>query len=259
MIRKHTFRAALAIALFFSSPLAAQEEDIYIMSPFEVSVEDSGYSYPETLAGTRIRTSLKDLGSSISVNYSPAVTLRKRADFITLRLHLVNDARLSDLRLTEIRATVHDILESAEKDGRIALQYPRGTITKENFHVNPESIGNDTTTFDVFLALPLGEKDHADKLTDELIAFAKSLKVEGRTLIEVGKPGLSVKNPERFRGELLAAIATDLENVRVAFGPTTRFFLGGTDCRMKVNAVSADEVELSLPYSFTILSQDFPD
>ncbi|MFA5257785.1 MAG: TonB-dependent receptor plug domain-containing protein [Opitutales bacterium] len=43
-------------------------EDVYVLSPFEVSVErDAGYVATETLAGTRIRTDLRDVGSAISV------------------------------------------------------------------------------------------------------------------------------------------------------------------------------------------------
>ncbi|ACB75777.1 TonB-dependent receptor plug domain-containing protein [Opitutus terrae] len=44
------------------------EEDLVVLSPFEVRAEtDRGYAATETLAGTRIRTELKDVGSAISV------------------------------------------------------------------------------------------------------------------------------------------------------------------------------------------------
>ena len=47
---------------------SAPSEETIVLSPFEVSAtEDSGYSAKSTLAGTRIRTELKDVGSSISV------------------------------------------------------------------------------------------------------------------------------------------------------------------------------------------------
>jgi hypothetical protein len=49
-----------------SSP--APKDDVVLLSPFEVStVKDTGYQATETLAGTRIRTDLKDVGSAISV------------------------------------------------------------------------------------------------------------------------------------------------------------------------------------------------
>ncbi len=44
------------------------DEDTVVLSPFEVTAtEDSGYAATETLAGTRIRTELRDVGGAISV------------------------------------------------------------------------------------------------------------------------------------------------------------------------------------------------
>jgi outer membrane receptor protein involved in Fe transport len=64
---------ALPLFLVLVSALAvsksvAQEEEVYELSPFSVDASDqSGYTATHTLAGTRIRTQLKDLGSAISV------------------------------------------------------------------------------------------------------------------------------------------------------------------------------------------------
>ena len=45
-----------------------EEQELLILSPFEVSGQkDTGYQATETLAGTRIRTQLKDVASSISI------------------------------------------------------------------------------------------------------------------------------------------------------------------------------------------------
>ena len=46
----------------------AEAEEVMVLSPFEVKAEeDNGYVATETLAGTRIRTDLKDVASAISV------------------------------------------------------------------------------------------------------------------------------------------------------------------------------------------------
>jgi len=46
----------------------SEEEDVLVLSPFEVNAEeDNGYVATATLAGTRIRTDLKDVASAISV------------------------------------------------------------------------------------------------------------------------------------------------------------------------------------------------
>jgi outer membrane receptor protein involved in Fe transport len=51
-----------------ATPPAEGEEEVVVLTPFEVrSNADNGYQATETLAGTRIRTQLKDVGSSISV------------------------------------------------------------------------------------------------------------------------------------------------------------------------------------------------
>ena len=67
------FSGLLGIAVASSSAqMNAQEldidDDVYELSPFEVSTtSDIGYLATSTLAGTRLNTSLKDVGSAISV------------------------------------------------------------------------------------------------------------------------------------------------------------------------------------------------
>ena len=70
------WKSLAAVLVAVSPGLVAQEQpasddmdsDVYILSPFVVqSSEDMGYRADATLAGTRIRTELKDVGSAISV------------------------------------------------------------------------------------------------------------------------------------------------------------------------------------------------
>ena len=227
------FCAVITLTSF--APLKAGDVDIVYLSPFEVSENTEAY------------------GRSIP-DAKPAITLRKKADFITLRLNLVNDSRLSGLRLTEIRSTVRKALEQTEDNGKIILQNERGILDKNNFRVSPKEKNNDTSEFELYLALPLSSDDSADKLTDQLITFAQSLKGEGRTLIYLGQPGLSIKNAERFRAELVGAIATDVGKVRSAFGKDAQVIISGLDQRLTIKAVSVDEVDISLNYNFTVTS-----
>lgn len=51
-----------------AAPAKAEAEEVLVLSPFEVNAEeDSGYIATQTLAGTRIRTDLRDVASAISV------------------------------------------------------------------------------------------------------------------------------------------------------------------------------------------------
>ncbi|MEO7414830.1 MAG: TonB-dependent receptor plug domain-containing protein [Opitutaceae bacterium] len=75
--RGRAFALTSALCLVTGARLAAQvipatapkeEEKPVVLSPFVVdSSEDTGYSAKDTIAGTRIRTELKDVGSAISV------------------------------------------------------------------------------------------------------------------------------------------------------------------------------------------------
>ncbi len=62
----------LALGLAYLAPLHGQqtpeEEEVFELSPFTVDgSEDTGYRATSTLAGTRLKSSLKDVGASISV------------------------------------------------------------------------------------------------------------------------------------------------------------------------------------------------
>ncbi|PTY07096.1 TonB-dependent receptor [Opitutaceae bacterium EW11] len=60
---------ALAMAQSATTESEEKHEDVVVLSPFEVSAEQqsSGYSTATTLAGNRLNTDLKDLGTSLSV------------------------------------------------------------------------------------------------------------------------------------------------------------------------------------------------
>jgi len=67
------FKGLLTLAVAGSSNISAQEGEndegqVYELSPFSVdSSEDTGYRATTTLAGTRLNTNLRDIGSAISV------------------------------------------------------------------------------------------------------------------------------------------------------------------------------------------------
>ena len=80
-MRSRSLRTVLGVLLVSAAalwPVAAQtpgsgatppeDEEAILLSPFEVSSEASqGYRATDTLAGTRIRTDLRDVGGAISV------------------------------------------------------------------------------------------------------------------------------------------------------------------------------------------------
>src|SRR5688572_21987510 len=49
------------------SPADTPQEDMLVLSPFEVNPDDNGYLASSAQSGTRLRTDLRDIPSSISV------------------------------------------------------------------------------------------------------------------------------------------------------------------------------------------------
>ena len=85
-----------------TTPAAAPEQDqeIVVLSPFEVnSSKDTGYQATETLAGTRIRTDLRDVASAISVVTKELMTDIGATDNATL-LQYTTNAEVAGTRST---------------------------------------------------------------------------------------------------------------------------------------------------------------
>ena len=87
--------SALILAFCAAVPLNAQDDDsddeVYELSPFTISAEDNnGYRATSTLAGTRLKTNLKDLGSAISVVTPEFLEDTGATDVGTLFVHTSN-------------------------------------------------------------------------------------------------------------------------------------------------------------------------
>ena len=71
--------------------MSAQEEDIYVLSPFEIQAsQEDGYLATSTFAGTRVNTPLEDLGASISVHTQQFMEDLGVTDIETLLVYSLN-------------------------------------------------------------------------------------------------------------------------------------------------------------------------
>src|SRR5688572_22524356 len=72
--------AALALSAANVFAAEAPQDEVVTLSPFEVTADDAvGYQATSTLAGTRIRTSLNDVASPISVFTGELMSISERA------------------------------------------------------------------------------------------------------------------------------------------------------------------------------------
>jgi len=112
---------------------ADADEDLYVLSPFEVnSSKDAGYAATETLAGTRIRTDLKDVGSAISVVTKELMNDIGATDSSTL-LQYTTNAEVAGTRGTYTGlGTGVTLDESASLINRTGGQRVRGLTSADN-------------------------------------------------------------------------------------------------------------------------------
>ena len=62
------FLLPVAVPLAIQAQEDEDEEDVFELSPFSVEAsEDDGYMAQTTLAGSRVRTSVRDIGASIAI------------------------------------------------------------------------------------------------------------------------------------------------------------------------------------------------
>ncbi len=80
-----------SVTAVYAQDPALEEEEVVLLSPFEVSSERNvGYMALDTLAGTRIRTDLRDVGSSISVFTAEFMQDVGATDSLTLLTYAVS-------------------------------------------------------------------------------------------------------------------------------------------------------------------------
>jgi hypothetical protein len=98
-----------------------------------------------------------------------------------------------------------------------------------------------------------GDPARAESIVRNLQAFVKDATRVGRTEIDaVGETALGMTKPERYRYELIAAIARDTGQAMQALGLQCRVELDGLSSRIEWQRVSVAELLLYIPHTMTI-------
>src|SRR5262245_57246684 len=130
-------------------------------------------------------------GSRISGDdYSqmPAVTIRKRADFLVQPISLTNDTRDKDARRTELYQTVRDLVADAAKKPGMALGYGEDfliPVTAQDYEI-PLHGGSrpDTSATELYVKLALTPADDVARSLAMLATFIEKARMSGRTEID---------------------------------------------------------------------------
>jgi hypothetical protein len=206
----------------------------------------------ETIVVTGSRISYRDLLDT------PAVSITRPADYLLLSITLVNDTRSEDSRRNEIYATIQKMLHQTGK--RFQLEYGGDAfiseLTDQNYRIPLEKDEKraDVNKVSLYVRTSInGDAGKAEELTQALHDFVTKAERVGRTEIEPDKEtALSLARPERFRYELIKAIADDTEKVRATLGAGCDVSLDGLSSRIEWHRVSASELMLEIPYKMEI-------
>ena len=187
---------------------------------------------------------------------SPAVGLRRVADFAIQPVKVTGDTRDADLRHQEIYETIARAIGLANSYG---VELAFGDVV-----VEPLTLANyrsltldkderpDTNKAQLLVKAKLSGND-AREATARIDRFLKALKPVGRALVEpTDDMTLSVVAPDQYRAEIAKIIATDASATAVKFGPDYAVEVRGLNRPVEWSRASLTEVFLYVPYELVI-------
>lgn len=187
---------------------------------------------------------------------SPAVGLRRVADFAVQPVKVTDDTRDADVRHEEIYDTIGRAIGLANSYG---VELAFGDVV-----VEPLTLGNyrsltldkddrpDTNKVDLLVKAKLSGTDARDA-TARIDRFLKALKPVGRSLVDpIGDMTLSVVAPDQYRGEIGKIVAADAVAMAAKFGPDYAVEVRGLNRPVEWSRASLTEVFLYVPYELVI-------
>ena len=230
------------ISFFISIHLVAQE-DVFALSPFVVEL-DEGYLANNTLAGTRVRTSV--------YSQEAPVKLRRKADSVTMSISLKNNSRKAIERNDEIMGTVSAIIEKADSIDNIRAHNGSISLSTRNRKVGLFKSTDESSEVTIYILGDLKDGDNVYDMTSKLKKFLEEIQPVGNTTIEEGNIGLSIRNPQSYRNEILGLILNDISNIKEQLGGYVDMNISGLDSSVLVKQANESEVDLYISYSFSL-------
>jgi hypothetical protein len=202
-----------------------------------------------TVVGTRI--SYDDLLDT------PAVSITRPGDFLLQSIVMSNDSRDSALRRRELHETVLQMISAAGGRYRILYEdeYPIA-LNRENYQIELDNDDKrpDTNRVDLKVQVDIGgDPAQAQSIIAAMRRFIRGTNKVGRTEIDVkGETALVMNRPERFRYEIIDAIAKDSKKLMDAMALDCKIEIDGLNGRIQWERASAAELLLYIPYRMTI-------
>lgn len=191
---------------------------------------------------------------SASFDGIPAVTVKKRADYLVQRVKLINDSRSPDLRKKEIVDTIDNLIKAARKIKGIELSYGEGfllpiNLNDESLQLIEDSKRTDTSSVSIFIKIALDQARAPRDQIAELRSFIEKANRVSRTEIEVlDDVGVSLINPEQYRYEILKKVSEENNRVKEVVGGSCEITIAGLQGRVEWERSDVAELTLYIPY-----------
>jgi hypothetical protein len=220
------------------------------LAAMPASAQDAADSL-DTIVVTGSRVGYRELQKT------PAISLVRPGDFLTQDILLSNDSRDAATRTRELHETIGRLVASS--GGRFRILHNgayRTTLDRDNHRVALEEDEERPDASQVRLQVRAdlgGDPSRAAGVIADMRRFVENAARVGRTEIDFeGDSGLAMNRPERYRYELVSAIAEDARRLVDGLGLQCKVALDGLGSRIEWQRVSASELLLYIPYTMTI-------
>lgn len=218
---------------------------------------DAAWAQDEEIVVTASRRA-----SSYAALVPPTASLKRRADFAVVSLEIRNDTRDQSQRLGEMREALRG-LQSRARPGAVTL----AIVDDDVGIVRPFSLAAaedliradrraDTSIISIRLRTPIAESDTLEGVQQRVAAFVAQAPKPGRTEMEIGESQLTMVGVDRYREQLLQAIAQDGTRAAALFGEGYAVSVSGLESQVAWLRTGDLELTLFIPYTLTVQSAD---
>ena len=188
----------------------------------------------------------------------PHVQLARRADNLIATVAITCDTRDDAQRARELRETVMNVIKAAQASPTIDLGLGADVVgefdaTMLDRLITPDRTRAQVSTISLVVKTAITRTDTFDQASGRLKAFVAGVRVVGRSeaLIK-GDFDVTLIGPDRYRPDLLRAMADDARKTAEAFGPGYRVQVDGLANRVTWRQTGPLDLTLFIPYKLMV-------
>ena len=189
----------------------------------------------------------------------PQVRLTRRADNLVIQVQVICDTRDPAQRRAELLETLRNMARAAA--GRDDIDLSTGSDILSSFDetmaggltIGVDRTRADTSVVTLTIKTPVRADDTLDAATTRIERFVAQAPKAGRTeILMAGDWELTLVGPDRYRGEILTAIASDARRTADAFGDRYAVQVEGLEHRVTWTQSGPLDLSLFIPYQLTV-------